>query len=446
LRPIYAVAATALCLLHIWTIFLSDLLFAEIPFALVSVVFVLVATSGPSSTLSLRPWLREGASFVLAAAGFLLRTAGIVLFAAWVIEALVRRRWQLAFARAALALLPIALWQAHVERVHRSDDYRHPAYEYQRAPYQNYNVTYSENFRLIDPFRPEGGLADRHALATRLERSFVRMPVRLGEAVSAPKQFWQSAIQYGPLRRYLLPSGIVLVPIVGLGVVVIAGFALLVRCHEWTLASILLVSIGLICFTPWPEEFHRYLTPAAAFLTIAAVLALKQLYSLHAGKLRTIPELGRVVVASLVALALAVQAATAMRLLLSPHLGRMSLLPKSGVMGAHFFHDQDWFAWEQAVAWIGLHAAPTDIVATTSPHQIYLRTGLHAVYPPFDVDAIRARRQLEAVPVKYVIIDEFKYRDFSRRYALPAVESDPSSWRLVYSIDHTRVYEHTADS
>ena len=443
LRPTFALIATALCLLHIWTIFLSDVLFAEIPFALVSVVFVLVATNGPILS---RPWLREAASFVLATAGFLLRTAGIVLFAAWLIEAVLRRRWQLAFARGVLALLPVALWQAHVERVHQSDEYRHPAYEYQRAPYQNYNVTYSENFRLLDPFRPERGLADKHVLAKRLEKSFVRMPVRLGEAISAPKQFWQSAMQYGPVRRYLLPGSIVLVPIVGLGAVVIAGFVLLIRRQEWTLASIPFASIGLICFTPWPEEFHRYLTPASAFLTIAAVLALQQLYVLHGRKLRTIPEVSRVVIASLVGLALGVQVATATRFLLRHHPTQVSVLPKSGVMGAHFFHDHDWFAWEQAVAWIGVHAAPTDIVATTSPHQVYLRIGLRAVYPPFVADPGRARRQLEAVPVKYVIIDEFEYRDFSRRYALPAVEDDPLTWRLVYSIDHTRVYEHAAGS
>ena len=42
LQPIWALAATAICLLHMWTIFLSDLLFAEIPFALVSVVFALL--------------------------------------------------------------------------------------------------------------------------------------------------------------------------------------------------------------------------------------------------------------------------------------------------------------------------------------------------------------------------------------------------------------------
>ena len=45
LSPLLAFIATALCLLNIWTIFLSDLLFAEIPFALVSVTFACVAGS-----------------------------------------------------------------------------------------------------------------------------------------------------------------------------------------------------------------------------------------------------------------------------------------------------------------------------------------------------------------------------------------------------------------
>ena len=79
----FALAATALCMLHIMTIFLSDLLFAELPFAVVSVVFALVAASGlPTS----RPWVRETASFALAAAGFFLRTIGVALLAAWVME------------------------------------------------------------------------------------------------------------------------------------------------------------------------------------------------------------------------------------------------------------------------------------------------------------------------------------------------------------------------
>ena len=151
LRPLFAVTAVALTLLQPNTIWLSDLLYTEIPFALISVLFVLVAVDGPFSS---RPWLREAASFVLAAAGFLLRTAGVALLAAWVLEALVRRNWRLTLMRGFLALLPIIAWQTHVVRVSHSYEYAHPAYAYQRAPYLMYNVGYAENIGLFDPSHP----------------------------------------------------------------------------------------------------------------------------------------------------------------------------------------------------------------------------------------------------------------------------------------------------
>ncbi len=71
LPPALAVAATALCLLHHLTVFLSDLLFTELPFALLSVCLLLVSTGDPNQS---RRWLREAGAFALAAAGFLLRT------------------------------------------------------------------------------------------------------------------------------------------------------------------------------------------------------------------------------------------------------------------------------------------------------------------------------------------------------------------------------------
>ena len=67
LSPGFALAATVLCMLHIMTIFLSDLLFAELPFAVVSVVFAFVAASRVPTS---RPWARETASFALARQGF----------------------------------------------------------------------------------------------------------------------------------------------------------------------------------------------------------------------------------------------------------------------------------------------------------------------------------------------------------------------------------------
>jgi hypothetical protein len=107
---------------------------------------------------------------------------------------------------------------------------------------------------------------------------------------------------------------------------------------------------------------------------------------------------------------------------------------------ALFFHDRTWQAWEETAAWISAHASSDAIVATSAPHFLYLRTGLRAVLPPMDADPTRARRLLEAVPVSYVIVDQLGFVDVSRRYARPAVESDPTGWRVVHSIGGTKTY------
>ena len=123
LRAGFAVLAVALSLLQINTLFISDLLFTEIPFALFSVLFVLVALD---DRLASRRWLRETLSFVLVTAGFLLRTAGLALFCAWVLESLLRRQWGLTLMRLILCAIPVLLWQAHVTRVRGSYEYSHP--------------------------------------------------------------------------------------------------------------------------------------------------------------------------------------------------------------------------------------------------------------------------------------------------------------------------------
>ena len=432
LSPSFAFIATALCLLNIWTIFLSDLLL-RILFALLSVTFACVAGSR---------WKRgrEIICFLLALAGFFMRTAGMVLFLAWIADALGRKRWRLALLRLALALLPIAFWQGHVERVRRSDSYRHPAYEYQRAPYQNYNVTYSDNFRLVDPFSPERGAANKRALADRALTNLTLLPLHLGEAISIPRQFWRPAhldrFTAVATRGFQMLAG-------GLGLFVIAGVIWLLASRAWIIGSIIIASIALICMTPWPEEFNRYLTPVAPFLAIAAVVAMRRLCVFlcdHTNPL--IAEVAKVSLASVLIMTVLVQMGTATRFLRGSTSARSIAQADSLSAGAHFFHRQDWVDWENAATWIGEHAAGNDVVATTAPHQFYLHTGLKAVYPPFEPDSAKACRLIEGVPVKYVLVDDFAYRDFSRRYALPAVENNPARWRLVYAVHRTKVYEH----
>ena len=80
-----------------------------------------------------------------ALASYALRTVGIAAFAVWVLDSLIRRRFREALIRGLLVLLPVAGWQAYVASVERSEAYKHPAYEYQRAPYLFYNVSYARN-------------------------------------------------------------------------------------------------------------------------------------------------------------------------------------------------------------------------------------------------------------------------------------------------------------
>jgi hypothetical protein len=441
LRPWLALVAATLCLLQIMTIFLSDLLFAELPFALISVLFVLVTVG---RRLSPFPLLRETVLFLLAAAGFLLRTAGIVLFAAWVIEAFVRRRWQLALVRLLLAVLPILAWQAYVVRVHKSQEYTHPPYAYQRAAYQNYNVTYAENISLVDPFRPERGLANRGALTKRLLANFGNVPGELGGAVSTVYGYWRMFLR--DLGYYLrgimvLPKYVIRVPIFGIAALVFGGFIMFLVHRDYAMAIIPLLSVALVCLTPWPEEFRRYLMPITPFLTIAAILAAGWLDRVCDTWSSRWPRLfERLVLVSLLLVTFSVQIYAARSAF---HVRGAAFAPgRDDKEGFRFFyHDNSWRAWEEAATWIGAHAAGDDIIATIAPHQLYLQTGLHAVYPPMEIDPTVARRRLEDVPVSYVIVDEFRYRDFSRRYALPAVVSDPARWSLVYSANGTRVYQ-----
>jgi hypothetical protein len=443
----FAIAATALCLLHIMTIFLSDLLFAELPFALVSVLFVLVAASGAPTS---RPWLREIVSFALAAAGFLLRTTGVALLAAWVMEAVMRRQWRLAVLRGALALTPIMLWQAYVERVRASDEYRRPAYSYQRAPYQYYNVSYAENVLLIDPFRPELGRLDTSALTVRVLTNLAKMPAVFGEATSTTNAYWQLALERGErlFGQHHVSVGAVWLPILGFGALVLVGIVVLARSGAWLIVFIIIGSVGLVCTTPWPGQFTRYLAPLAPFLTISAVSALSWIgATLRSRQPRWATPLERPALASILVLAFIVQAYSA-QWTFRRHQSAMSsnFVPEgtSAQAGHFFFHDRSWQAWEQAMAWINAHAPPDAIVATASPHLCYLLTGRRAILPPMEIDPVYARGLLEAVPVSYAIVDELEFADMSRRYALPAVASHPAGWRLVYEIDNTRIYEHTA--
>jgi hypothetical protein len=443
LRPVLAVTATTLCLLNPFTIFLSDLLFAELPFAVISVFFALVAGGPPPRS---RPWLREAASFVLAASGFLLRSAGVALLAAWVLQAVLRRRWRQAIVRGVLALLPIICWQAYVGHVQATDEYSHPAYEYQRAPYQYYNVSYLQNMLLVDPFRPELGKLTPSVLVGRLATNLSSVPSAIGQIISAKEKDWRGTVQWIQgliFGRTLLPPSLVRLPILALATLVIVGLVVLLYRRDWVITFIVLGSVALVSITPWPGQFTRYLEPLSPFLTIAALIGLCQIVAaLSARRYGKAAILMRWASAFLLLLAIVVEIHTA-AWAFGERAQQPVLFTRKGseATSKWFMYDSSWRAWEQAANWIDAHAPRNAIVATTSPHFYYLQTGRLAVLPPMESDPAQERHLLDAVPVSYVIIDNLEFLDVSRRYALPAVEGDPTAWQLVQSFDGTKVYE-----
>jgi hypothetical protein len=465
LPPGLAVAAATLSLLHHNTIFLSDLLFTELPFAVISLVFVLVATGRAQSS---RAWLHEAVLFLLAAAGFLLRTAGVVLLAAWVIEALMRRRWALVLTRITLALVPIIAWQAHIARVRGSSEYIHAAYEYQRAPYQFYNVSYSENLSLIDPFRPEFGRVNAGRLVTHLANNLLVLPRALGEAVSAKADEWplkrldnrlfrQRAIvnvedksntsgRIDPISPEPPRRGIVLVPIFTLSAFVIGGIAILALRRAWLAVLIILGSIALICTTPWPLQFTRYLVALIPFLAICFISAWSQVCdALRANESRRTATVARAALAGLLVLGFAVQSYTAVKLFrLRASKGAIFVAQGIGTGSRFFAHDDSWQTWEDAVTWVGTNTAPDAIVATSAPHLCYLLTNRRSVLPPMESDATRERHLLEGVPVSHAIVDKLLALDVTRRYLFPALEANPGAWHVVYANDGASVYERRA--
>jgi 4-amino-4-deoxy-L-arabinose transferase-like glycosyltransferase len=177
-------------LLNGQTTFHSNIFMTEIPFALVTVLFVLCNRRSSSR-------VHETLAAVFAVTAFLLRTAGVTLFTAWVVESLAKKQFKRAAVRLLISGIPVLSWQAYVSHVERSPSYMAPAYPYQRAPYLNYNVSYATNLSLVDAYSPPfGSKATPRQLANRFWQNFLGVGVTLGEAVSDSRDYWKTRLNF----------------------------------------------------------------------------------------------------------------------------------------------------------------------------------------------------------------------------------------------------------
>jgi hypothetical protein len=448
LSPFYAFFVGTITALSFSTfLYPSDSLYAELPFALVSMLFLLFQQRSRSSLLY------ETMTGVCSILAYLLRTAGIVLLAAWVGASLIRRNFRQAAIRAGVIAVPILFWQMHTWRVINSDEYSHPVYSYQRAPYYYANVSYRENGSLIDPFRPELGRTNAAQLFGRIINNIESIPTSLGGSALVAPSYGPQFIDQVQHKTGLflsqiwrtLSSRLIYAMLIGIGLLAIAGAVGVAFSRQWFLSLYFGLSLGLIAVTPWPGQFWRYLAPITPLTVVFLILALLAVRRFLTN--RVIGSIGRVsslVVAIPLAAVLLVQsmfAATLLKKAMYP----VSYYDRDGQEHRLklLAYESQWHSLDSTFEWLRRYAAPGAVIATTAPHLAYLRTGHKAVLPPFEANLDTASHLLDEVPVAYLVLDQFERPGISERYMAPIATGKTHDWGLVFTAPDgmTCVYE-----
>ena len=423
LPPKFAFIGTVICLFHSSTYFMSDLLFPEILYGLAAISFFLVSQGGSTRMFAV-------AAGLLGIMAFGLRTIGVALLAGWVLESLLERNFKRGAIRGAVALVPLLCWQAYIVSVVNGPEYSQPTYDYQRAEYMFYNVSYAKNmFTFKDPFYPELGQASVPYIMNRTLLNLKTMPQSLGEAVSSTRKSYE-----GPWKVFDMPFPIstpwpVDVALFTLGVFVFIGIALQLKRRQFLLAFYVLLTIAALCLTPWPQQFSRYLMPLMPFLVLCLLTALLTMTS----ALDRFKSIGSMFMGLVVCLILIVQLVTVWVVYTQMH-QKVTFRDQKGNLLQYrlFFYQDAHRALDAALDWVQKHAKSTEILAGSMPHWMYLRTGLKSVMEPFEADPVKAQDLLDSVPVTYLFLDEGLAVD-TKRYMVSVIQQFPERWELIYS-------------
>ena len=380
LTPGYAAVVAAMSVLHSHTIFLSDFFAADVPYAFLGALFFAVGAAGPVAGL-------------IAVAGYGLRTAGVALLGTWVADAMLRRRLRGTLVRGLVAATAVLVWAGYTMHVKGDPAYAHPAYPYQRAGYQFYNVTYAENMAYVDPFRPELGRATGRQMLGRLLENVRGMPMALGEGVSVHRGWWHGEIDKINARfpTARVPMWVANSAMLLMCVPVLVGFVLLVVQGQFLLTLYAIGSLAMIAVTPWPGQFVRYMVPLTPFFTLALVTVLVW-SAQNAAQTRAVGW--RALHATMLGIVglIVVQQALAMGRAFVERVPAVVTDRSSGERHEYrlFFRDQGWRdSTTRASTGSPAQASPGRSSATSAPHWAFLRTELL----PADHAAARGRPQ-----------------------------------------------------
>jgi hypothetical protein len=452
----YAFVAALIVAFHFSTNWQADYFIAELPFGLAATLFF--GLIGPSDTSRVPTGKQSSPSTfltgLLALAAFLLRSVGVTLLAVWAAEPLRRRRFGQAAIRIGLAVSVILAWQGYIAWVKKGPEYATPAYAYQHAPYQYYNIPYADGFMLINRQKPEEGwFATVWDLRVRVGFALEDLAIKWGESVSIDRDWYAGEIAKvnRTLGRQLVSPWLSDVATGSLTLLILGGFVLLAARGAWLISCYTAMTVVIFTLFPAPGSLDRYLASLAP-LSAVALLSLLAWVPRRLGDSTRSARIARLATAAVLVVVLTQEAYTLrkiFRMLYHPAAwvdarGRQRTYPL-------YAFDRPWRLHTEALTWLRHQAAPGEIIATSTPQWAYLITGRKAVMPPWEPDPATAEHLLESVPVTYLIIDQliaYEPAAADRRYSLGALQAFPSQWQLIYtgSDSGSRIYRRVKDS
>jgi hypothetical protein len=452
----YAFVAALIVAFHFSTNWHADYFIAELPFGLAATLFFGLIGPGETSRVPTGKQSSPSAFLtgLLALAAFLLRSMGVTLLAVWAAEPLRRRRFGQTVIRIGLAVSVILAWQGYIAWVKKGPEYATPAYAYQHAPYQYYNIPYADGFMLINRQKPEDGwFATVGDLRVRVGFALEDLAIKWGESVSIDRDWYAGEIAKlnRILGRGLVPLWLSDVATGSLTLLILGGFVLLAARGAWLISCYTAMTVFMFTLFPAPGSLDRYLASLAP-LSAVALLSLLSWVPRRLGDSTRRARIARLAAAAVLVVVLTQEAYTLRKIF------RMLYYPATWVDGrgrqrtyALYAFDRPWRLHTEALTWLRHQAAPGEIIATSTPHWAYLITGRKAVQPPWEPDPATAEHLLESVPVTYLVIDQliaYEPAAADRRYTLPVLQAFPSHWQLIYtgSDSGSNIYRRVKDS
>jgi len=406
--------------------YFSDQLYAESLFSLITVVFFILHRR----TSERRYFLLAAACAVLA---FLARTTGMLLFAAWAGERLLKRDFRQAAVIIAMGTVLAGLWLGYIRHVESLPQYVRPAYAYQHADYEYFNISYARQIlRLKDPFEPELGYLTPYSFAKRFLTNAWKIKLPIGQSIFS----WSTWIDS---RVFSLLVALL----------VFGGLLLQVARRHYVIPIFVVLNLIAICMTPFLKELPRYMLPITPLITLSFFEALWWLNAYtRAHQIRLLTT----AVSFLTVALLAVM--TAQEIRQERHLYRrhdkIDYLHNGGRVSYRlFYYSPGERETDLGIDWLRSEARRDDVVAAIDPQWVYLRTGLKSVMPPLELNNAAAERLIDTVPVHYIFFDEKLDLDHPgpfgmyRRYTSSLITGNPNLWTCVWRgpEDRVRIYE-----